>query len=126
MTLINTKWKVILPGGLDAKEFEAALPKEPGYQELNRIIAPLLGGKGTHMEHVSVWADYKNGTDFRQLDMFVDENGLFNGLPRNEEATTIYRRANQMGLLLIPKEDDPETLNFIVGPAVLFSRRVWF
>lgn len=125
MTLINTKWKVIFPGGFDAKEFEGELLQNPGFQAIDAIVAPLLGGKGTNMEHVNVWADYDGGENFTQLDMFIDYIGMSKGLRRNEEATTIYRRANQMGLTQVPKAN-PEQLNYIVGPAVLFSRRVWF
>ncbi len=39
---------------------------------------------------------------------------------------TIYRRATQMGRSATPKQADPEMLNFIVGTAILFDRRVWF
>jgi len=60
------------------------------------------------------------------LDMFVDENGLMKQLPRNEVATTEYRRACLAGKTVVPPPSDPELLNFIVGPAVLFERRVWF
>ena len=41
---------------------------------------------------------------------------------RNEAATAIYR--NNV-LSQVPGKE-PETLPCIVGPAVLFSRRVWF
>jgi hypothetical protein len=43
------------------------------------------------------------------------------GLPRNENATVIYRR----NALLRQGVKDPETLPWIAGPAVLFERIVW-
>lgn len=55
-------------------------------------------------------------------DMFVEENGHAEGLERNEAATRIYR-ANAMASGQYP---DPEALPCVVGPAVLFARRVWF
>jgi hypothetical protein len=110
--LIKTKWRVIRPGGLDSPEFSGELEREPSYDTLKVILEPFF--PGANFEHVSVWADYGSGRQFSALDMFVDDVGLLKRLPRNEEATTMYRRANQ----------NPEDL--IYGPAVLFSRRVWF
>lgn len=107
----------------ETKKFD--LPRDPGYIKLRDIIAPLLGPTSC-LEHVGVLADFTGATKFKPLDMFVDDRGLLKGLPRNEAATLIYRRANLMGKTHIPPVDDPEKLNFIVGPAVLFNRRVWF
>lgn len=103
---------------------EVDLPADPGYERLRTIIAPLLD-KGT-LEHVSVLADFDGGKKYQPLDMFVDDCGLLKNLPRNEAATIIYRRANQLGRSGIAKAADPEMLSFICGPAVLFDRRVWF
>ncbi len=102
---------------------EIDLPEEPGYDKLSKIVEPLLNGP---LEQVSVWADFYGGTSYQPLDMFVHDCGLLEGLPRNEAATLIYRRANQMGKSSAPKVDDPEKLSFIAGVAVLFDRRVWF
>lgn len=109
----------------ETKEFD--LPRDPGYEKLRDIIAPLLGNRAC-LEHVSVLADpsFSGSMKFKPLDMFVDDCGLLKGLPRNEAATLIYRRANFMGKTAVPPVDDPEKLNFIVGPAILFNRRVWF
>lgn len=103
---------------------EHDLPREPGYHKLKEILTPLLDG--APLEHVSVLADFNGGLDFKPADMFVvDEMGHVRAggpLPRNEAATLIYRRAS----LLQRPGTDPESLPHIVGPAVLFSRRVWF
>jgi hypothetical protein len=91
----------------------------PGYDQLKAFIEPLLDG--APLEHVSVlW----NG---KPADMFVDELGRLElttrpPLPRNEEATTIYRAA----ALRREPERDPESMPFIAGTAILFEQRVWF
>lgn len=88
----------------------------PGYDQLRTVIEPLLDG--APLEHVKVlW----NG---KPADMFVDEMGHVRKqpLPRNDEATAIYR-ANW---LKQHPECDPETLPIIVGTAILFEQRVWF
>ncbi len=103
---------------------EVDLPADPGYHRLREIIAPLLD-KGA-LEHVSVLADFDGGKKYKPLDMFVDDFGLLKNLPRNEAATIIYRRANQLGRSSMPKAADPETLSSICGPAILFDRKVWF
>lgn len=128
-----TKWKLILPGEKPPVESEAELPREPGYHVLKAIINPLLSAHndrdrpGRRLEHVSVWADYDlDGTNFDIMDMFVDEDGMSIGLSRNERATTIYRRATMMGKTGSPIPKHPEDVPFVVGPAILFSRRVWF
>jgi len=127
-----TKWKLILPGDKPPVESENDLSDEPGYLVLKAIINPLLsahnerGRNGRKLEHVKVWADYDlDGEAFAAMDMFVDDNGMSIGLSRNERATTIYRRATLMGLTGVDF-NHPEDLPFIVGPAILFSRRVWF
>ena len=43
-------------------------------------------------------------------------------LPRNEKATAIYRN----NWLTQHPNTDPEMMAFIVGPAVVFSDRVWY
>ena len=55
-------------------------------------------------------------------DMFVDEDGFTKNLPRNEKATAIYRN----NWLTQYPNTDPEMMAFIVGPAVVFSDRVWY
>jgi hypothetical protein len=84
---------------------------------LVRGIAQDVIGLGNEIEHVNVWHTGK------YLDMFVDETGVLKALPRNEQATTIYR-ANVLA-------HEPETvgdieeLPFIAGDAVLFMEKVW-
>lgn len=117
--LIKTKWRLILPGGLDSREFGGDLEREPSYKVLKVIMDPLLGGE---LEHVSVLADYASGDKYVPLDMFVHETGALDGFTRNEEATMIYRR----NWLTQHPEVIAEDMPAIHGPAVLFDRRVWF
>lgn len=100
------------------------LPAEPGYAALKALIEPLLDG--AHLERVAVLDDFDGGEAFKPVDMFVDETGALKRLPRNEAATTIYRRATMLGRsgALVPRH--PDQLPAIYGPAVLFERRVWF
>lgn len=120
---IPTKWTIFRVDGTK-QEFSGELHREPGYDTLKIILDPLLNGG--HLEHVSVWADYAGGEKYQALDMFVDEDGHSKDLPRNEMATTIYRRATMEGKTGVEAPKDPEELSFCVGPAILFSRRVWF
>jgi hypothetical protein len=91
---------------------------------LRELINPLFNGG--RLEHVTVLADYDNGLNFNRADMFVGDAGQRKDLPRNDAATVIYRRATLCGRSATPIPNDPEELPFIQGPAVLFSRRVWF
>lgn len=114
---------------------EVELPAEPNesrrvipppisktfYTELRELVEAIVGQP---MEHVTVWADFSGGTDYRRADMFVNEFGhvLATGpLPRNGAATDIYRR----NALLNQGFTDPEDLPWIAGPAVLFEKIVW-
>lgn len=120
---MTTKALIMRPdGSCETREYELA--RAPGYDKLKEILTPLLDGAA--LEHVAVLADFSGGVKYGALDMFVDDTGLLKNLPRNEAATLLYRRANLMGRSAAPKASDPEMLSFICGPAVLFSRRVWF
>lgn len=120
---VLTKLKLIAVDGTETIE-ELELVEAPGYQVLRALIEPRLGG-GCWMEHVSVWDNFGEGK-MRHLDMFVDETGHLKGLPHNAKATAIYRAANLAGKSAAPPVSNPELLNNIVGPVVLFNRRVWF
>ncbi len=87
---------------------------EPGFDAINKLVQPLIGGG--HIEHVAVLHDGQ------RRDMFVDEEGRLKGMKRNERATAIYRTA----WLSRNPGADAEQLPHIAGPAVLFTRRVWF
>lgn len=115
--LIKTRIFIMRPGS--TKHGEVELPREPGYDQLRAALAPYFDGR---FEHVTVLADFDGGTAYTRADMFVDEDGQSKGLQRNDAATVIYRRN---ALLQKPKLN-PESLPDIVGPAVLFDRRVWF
>lgn len=145
-----TKALVMHPG-LPSRTVEVDLPENPSSAQLHAAVDPHLdGGK---LEHVYVLADFeveacnraRIRADYQPLDMFVDDSGApmllewqdvactkaaltrkGKGLPRNEAATAIYRRATILGRTAIKYDGDPETLPAIYGPAVLFDRRVWF
>jgi hypothetical protein len=96
------------------------LPERPSYHEIAELMQLLIGCE--HCEHVNVLADFAGGVAFKHSDMFVDEIGQQKRLPRNENATVVYRR----NALLHQGVRDPESLPSIVGVAVLFERRIWF
>lgn len=104
---------VELPG--DGKEHHP-----DNYKALKAIVEPITGHP---LEHVTVWADFTGGNNFRRADMFVNEMGHLETppLPRNEAATLIYRR----NALMHQGYTDPEDLPWIAGPAVLFEHIVW-
>jgi hypothetical protein len=104
----------IMRPGLPDQSRPVELADQPGYPSLVAIIRPLLDG--CDLEHVTVLHGGK------RTDMFVDEMSSVKGLPRNEPATAIYRN----NWLTQHPEEAPEGLPAIYGPAVLFSRRVWF
>lgn len=89
------------------------LPDTPGIDRLHDILDPILGTRD--FEHVYVLHDG------HRADMFVDETGHWKGLPRNEDATRIYRTA---WMARYPSADI-ESLPEIVGTAVLFDNEVW-
>lgn len=110
---VETPYRVLTTDGI-VRKFTIMWPKEPNYELIAELVEPLLGGRA--FEHVSVLHEG------RACDLFVDDVGQINKLPRNELATKIYRaRAMKLDPNL-----DPESLNWIAGPAVLFMRRVWF
>lgn len=86
----------------------------PSYKALSAVLDPLFFKRP--WEHVSVLFEG------RRTDMFVDESGVLDGLPRNEAATAIYR-ANWLSQY---PHADPESLPHIAGLAVVFEKRVWY
>lgn len=121
--MMQTKYLIMRPDHPHETR-EADLAREPLYTTLAALIRPLLDGGD--LEHVNVWADFSGGKKYRNLDMFVDDCGLIKHLPRNEAATILYRRANQLGMTAAAKAPDIEQLSHIAGTAILFNRRVWF
>jgi hypothetical protein len=105
----------------------------PGYDALKKFIVPELAkhnGREGNLERVAVlltadvMISFKALTRAMPADMFVDDEGAVpdHGLPRNEQATAIYRN----NWLTNNKGTDPETLPAIYGCAILFMGRVWF
>jgi len=117
--LIETKFRIYMPGDKPLLTSAVQWPREPGYNAIKSLIEPILAGEP--LMHVSVLHDGK------RRDMFVSEIGRMElttrgPLPRNDRATAIYRAK----WLTRHPEVDPESLPFIAGPAVLFERVVWF
>lgn len=105
---------VIRPGQPDEVIAVPDLPERPAFDVLGKIVWPHLDGG--EMERVNV---YWGG---RYTDLFVDAEGVEKGLPVNEKATEIYHN----NLLTHAPEDLDDDAPKVYGPAVLFSRRVWF
>lgn len=93
---------------------ETGLPTHPNLRQLREVMAPYF--PNAYTEHVNVLVGG------RYTDMFVDEDGHTKRLPRNEKATAIYRN----NWLTQHPNTDPESMACIVGPAVVFSDRVWY
>jgi hypothetical protein len=115
--MMETAYTVYFPNG-HTRMGHAKIDDETPQKALAGVKAIVLDviGRDSVMEHVRVWYDGK------YRDMFVDELGHEKGLPRNENATGIYR-ANELVHAKPPPK--PEALPFIVGPAVLFAKSVW-
>lgn len=112
--LIETAYRIFPVGDAAASRHVFKWPRDPGFDLIRKLVEPLLNG--AHLEHVTVMHDGK------RRDMFVDDEGLLKRLPRNDRATAIYRSnwiSRHPGV-------DPETLNWIAGPAILFERIIWF
>jgi hypothetical protein len=96
-------------------------PRPNDYAAIKAVVKPLLGmGVMDGFEHVTVW---HNG---KRTDMFVDEDGHAKLLHRNDAATEVYRGATMAGMTGEPIPDDPETLPWIAGDALLFEEHIWF
>lgn len=94
-------------------------PRFPGLERV-RALVPTIDFRDYHQS--LVLADMRGGDNFVPTDLFFDNQGVAKNLPRNEEATAIYRR----GFMLRMPNRDPEKLSAVFGLALLFSRRVWF
>lgn len=96
------------------EETHRDLPEILEFKIVCGLVLPHLEGGG--LERVRVFHDGA------YTDMFVDEHGAEYDLPVNEAATVIYR----CNRLTHDKRARAQDLSKIYGPAVLFSRPVWF
>jgi len=104
----------ISPSG--AREtFEVSLGERPSVADVLAVVEPHLDGG--RAQRVLI---LKPGSDEEIASMFIDEEHVNKQLPRNEEATTLYRRA----WLVVHPEADPETLPWIAGNVVIADRRL--
>jgi hypothetical protein len=111
---IPTKYRVFSEAGTFA-DHEILMDEKPSYDDLRSLVEPHLGG--ARLMHVRVLCPLLGAW----TDMFVDEMGALRRLPRNDDATRIYRN----GFLSKRPDDDPEKLPYIAGTAVVFLRQVW-
>lgn len=99
----------------------AELPEERELADGWTLTSPVAQGMlremldGAQYEHVTVLHE----GEYR--DMFVAEDSRRGGLDRNEAATAIYRN----NWVSRHPNVDPESLEAIYGPAVLFDVKVW-
>jgi hypothetical protein len=96
------------------EETHRDLPEILEFKIVRGLVLPHLDGGD--LERVRVFHDGA------YTDMFVDDESIGKGLPVNEAATAIYR----CNVLTHDKRAKAEDLPKIYGPAVLFSREVWF
>jgi hypothetical protein len=111
---IPTKYRVFSEAGTFA-DHEILMDEKPRYDDLRSLVEPHLGG--ARLMHVRVLCPLLG----EWTDMFVDEMAALRRLPRNDAATRIYRN----GFLSKRPDDDPETLPYVAGAAVVFLRTVW-
>lgn len=111
---ILTTYRVLSEAGTFV-DHEVMMEKKPSYDELRSLVEPHLNG--ARLMHVRVLCPLLG----QWTDMFVDEMGALRRLPRNDAATRIFRN----GHLSKRPDDDPESLPYIAGAAVVFLRPVW-
>ena len=109
---MKTDFTVLYPDGRRERK-SVDWPEEPGYERIRNIVELYLDGG--IMERVNVFWDEK------YTDMFVDDGRHGKKLPRNEAATEIY-----LNNIRVHAPAMPIGSAHIVGPAVLFDRKVWF
>lgn len=108
-----TRW-TILPcpiGTMQTIEVHT-LPLKPSLTQIRSIVEPHLAGMNLERVRVFWEGEY--------TDMFVGQDSC-DGI-RNVKATEIYRN----NILVHEPGTYPESLPPVCGPAVLFSRRVWY
>jgi hypothetical protein len=114
--MISTHYSVLRTDGSEILGV-VEWPEEPSYDQIAKLVVPRLDGHP--LEHVTILSKKLD-----RVDMFVAEDGHIycRELARNERATEEYRR----NWLTRHPGCDPESLPYIIGPAVLFHRRVWY
>ena len=112
---MKAKMLVMRPGEpAETVAFEPE-PGKPNPYELENVLAAIFGS--AILERLAVLAEFEGGTEYAYLYMITDVNGTLKGLPRNDDATTIYRR----NILHRKLGYDPGA---IYGPAVLLPPTV--
>lgn len=115
---MKTKYKLIQVDGT-ITEGSIDWPKAPDFAQIKALVEPLIQTPGkpyAYLEHVRVW---ELGS---YVSMFVDDMSKLKGLAENETATKVYWANEQEHDPSADSSDWPK----VYGPAVLFSRNVWF
>lgn len=115
---MQTQYQIIGTDSI-ARLCEVDWPREPSFEQMKALIEPLIQTpcySTSYMEQVRVWHEGQ------YVSMFVDDMGALKKLPVNEAATLIYH-AN-----MLQEHPGADTSDWpkIHGPAVLFSRNVWY
>jgi len=108
--------RIFYPDGRD--EIEEVKCRPVNVDDIHRIVDPIIGKP---LEHVNVYWPFTSAVP-RYLDAFVNEDGHRRRLPLNRKATLIYHNNTRVHR---PNEYEPKTMPVIVGPMVLFQRKVW-
>ena len=134
-----TKFTVAVALPPSVTEHETDLPEEPTYDQLRPIFHKHLGA-GLLVERVRVFKDLHRILDARArveqediTDMFVVEDGMYreprDGFVVNEYATRLYQNVTQHAhgtLIAKARHAGKKSSTFIIGPAIIFARPVWF
>jgi hypothetical protein len=112
-----TGYTIIRPDGTE-EQHHCDLAEKPFYLEVKNLVEPLLGGE--LLERERVWYQGK-ATDMFYASLGRNTTVKRGPLPRNEKATAIYLdRWPQLHPL-----DDPESMRYVAGNAVIFHRPIW-
>lgn len=122
---MKTVYHLYLPTALEPSIGELDWPERPDFGAMKSPITKLLNSGAEpadfNFEHVAVLYHGE------RRDMFVDELGRYkNNLDINLAATFIYLTNTVLHQKRGTFFQALETGSFIVGPALLFERRVWF
>ncbi len=110
-------YRILKVDGTETAGVFTPIADKPLYPQLREMIARILQEQrpGSHLEHVAVLHQGK------RCSMFVDEDGVANGLPINQRATSVYWAASTAR----GDPPDPVTAPRIHGLAILFDRNMW-
>lgn len=110
----------VMPANKDPYTVEWSIPPRSSHLHFRRLVELIEETIGGRLSHYSVLARLQPGEEFRDVDLFVnDEPGE---LPLNMAATIIYRESMRARY---PDHHPHEQELFVYGGAVLFGQKVW-